>query len=74
MQLMPKTARMMGVVDVFDPLQNLIGGACYYRMMLDQFKGHHRAHVAYHRGPNAKGKTPQASHDYANDIMEASND
>lgn len=74
MQLMPKTARMMGVVDVFDPLQNLIGGACYYRMMLDKFQSHHRAHVAYHRGPNAKGSTPQASYDYANEIMEASNE
>lgn len=37
MQLMPATARRYGVVDAFDPVQNVQGGAKYLRDLLDQF-------------------------------------
>jgi len=42
--------------------------ACYYRMLLDRFKGdHHRALVAYHRG--ASGGTSPVSRAYADDVI-----
>jgi len=33
MQLMPDTARLMGVTDVFDPRQNIMGGARYLQVL-----------------------------------------
>ncbi len=37
MQLMPGTARRFGVADIFDPLQNLHGGARYLQYLLNLF-------------------------------------
>jgi hypothetical protein len=54
MQLMPDTARRMGVSDAFDPRQNIFGGVRYLRLMLDMFQGDVRlAAAAYNAGPNA---------------------
>jgi len=39
MQLMPKTARSMGVSDPFDARQNIFGGARYLRILANRFKG-----------------------------------
>jgi hypothetical protein len=39
MQLMPATARRMGVSNIFDPKQNIDGGVRYMRMLLDMFGG-----------------------------------
>ncbi len=39
MQLMPETAREMGVSQVFDPEQNIEGGCRYLRKLLDRFDG-----------------------------------
>lgn len=39
LQLMPETARRLGVSDPFDPWQNLEGGARYFRSLLDRFEG-----------------------------------
>lgn len=39
MQLMPKTARSMGVSDPFDARQNVLGGARYLRILANRFKG-----------------------------------
>jgi soluble lytic murein transglycosylase-like protein len=53
-QLMPATARFVGVRDVFDPRQNLRGGAYYLRLMLDRAGGRVRiALAAYNVGPAA---------------------
>jgi soluble lytic murein transglycosylase-like protein len=39
MQLMPATARRLGVSNIFDPKQNIDGGVKYMRMLLDMFGG-----------------------------------
>ncbi len=39
MQLMPATAARFGVSSIFDPRQNIEGGARYVRFLLDQFDG-----------------------------------
>jgi soluble lytic murein transglycosylase-like protein len=37
MQLMPATARRFGITNIFDPAQNIEGGARYLRFLLDKF-------------------------------------
>jgi len=39
MQLMPATARRLGVTDIYNPKQNIEGGIKYMRMLLDMFGG-----------------------------------
>lgn len=39
MQLMPATARRLGVTNIYDPQQNIEGGVRYMRMLLDMFNG-----------------------------------
>lgn len=51
-QLMPDTARLLGV-DIADPAQNLDGGARYLRMMYDKFGSWRLALAAYNAGPGA---------------------
>jgi len=51
MQLMPGTAKEMGVKDPFDPYQNVLGGAKYLKKQLDRFGDIRLALAAYNRGP-----------------------
>lgn len=54
MQLMPSTARELGVQDPWDPEQNVRGGTRYLRQMLDQFDGKlDWALAGYNAGPGA---------------------
>jgi len=57
MQLMPQTARFLGVTNVFDPRENIFGGARYLRTLLDTFKGDlDLTLAAYNAGPGAVEK------------------
>lgn len=51
MQLMPATARHLGVQNAFHPAQNIDGGAKYIRQMLDKFGNLEHAVAAYNAGP-----------------------
>ena len=57
MQLMPATAVRFGVRDIFDPAQNVEGGARYVRFLLDRFGGDVRLALAgYNAGEGAVDK------------------
>ncbi|UTI64666.1 lytic transglycosylase domain-containing protein [Paraconexibacter antarcticus] len=56
-QLMPGTARELGVTDPTDPLQQLDAGARYLKQQLDRFGGDpSKALAAYNAGPGAVQK------------------
>jgi soluble lytic murein transglycosylase-like protein len=54
MQLMPSTARELGVRDLFDPQDNIYGGARYLRLLANRFRGDLNLSLAgYNAGPYA---------------------
>lgn len=57
MQLMPGTAKDMGVTDTYNPEQNIKGGVKYLAGLLQTFSGNiHLAAAAYNAGPGAVTK------------------
>jgi soluble lytic murein transglycosylase-like protein len=75
-QLMPGTARNMGVVNRFDITSSIDGGARYLRAQLDRFESIALALAAYNAGPGAvvrargipqNGETP----DYVSKVLAA---
>src|SRR5712691_6453087 len=57
MQLMPFTAMRYGVTNIFDPRQNIEGGARYVRFLLDRFDGDiNLVLAAYNAGEGAVEK------------------
>lgn len=50
MQIMPETARLLGVRDAFDPDENITAGAKYLRYLLNRFGDQRVALAAYNAG------------------------
>lgn len=50
MQLMPATGRSYGVVNAYDPWQNIRGGTAHLKSLIDEFGDLHHALAAYNAG------------------------
>lgn len=66
MQLLPETARMLNVRNIFDPEENIRAGVQYLRMLKDHFRGNlDLVLAAYNAGPRrvyeSKMNVPQIS-------------
>lgn len=65
MQLMPETAREVGVTDPLRPADNIMGGARYLERMLDRFRQDPELALAgYNAGPGAVARAGNRLPDY----------
>ena len=65
MQLMPKTAKQLQVQNSWNPIQNIQGGAKYFRQMLNTFgQNIELSLAAYNAGPNAVKRAGNAIPNY----------
>ena len=71
MQLMPATARALGVRCPFDPRENVLGGARYLRRLHDRFGSWPDAVAAYHAGPSRveSGHLPPMTRRYVRHVL-----
>jgi len=76
MQLMPRTARVLGVKDIFNPEENVDAGVKHFKYLLERFDGRIKlALAAYHAGSGNvakhKGVPPfKATRHYVKKVIE----
>ena len=72
MQLMPRTAKALGVKDAFDVEESVFGGTKYLKSLLDRFHGNvDVALAAYNAGPELVAKVGPAATQEAVDYVAA---
>lgn len=71
MQLMPGTARELGVVCPFEPRENVLAGSRYLRRMHDRFGRWPLALAAYNAGPRRveSGRVPEETRRYVHRVV-----
>lgn len=71
MQLMPGTARELGVICAFEPRANVLAGTRYLRELRDRLGSWPRALAGYHAGPRRveTDRIPAITHRYVGDVM-----
>ena len=71
MQLMPRTARSLGVEDRYDAEQNIASGTKYLRGLVERFGSTELALWAYNAGPAAvkSGHMPPETEEYVPKVM-----
>jgi soluble lytic murein transglycosylase-like protein len=71
MQLMPGTARDLGVVCAFEPRANVLAGTRYLRQLHDRLGSWPRALAGYHAGPRRveRARIPTITHRYVANVM-----
>jgi len=71
MQLMPATARQLGVACAFDPRENVLAGSRYLRRLYERFGSWSRALAAYNAGPEraARDGWPAETRRYVRDVL-----
>jgi len=74
MQLLPSTAREMGVRDLYDPKENIFGGTRYLAMLLNRYEGNlELALSAYNWGPSnlekGSGRLPRETEHYVQRVL-----
>lgn len=74
MQLMPATSKDLGVVDAFDPAQNVDAGTRYLKRLLAKYGAERAALAAYNWGPGnvdrTGGKLPEQVETYVQRVLE----
>lgn len=71
-QIMPGTAKGLGVTDPFDPMQSALGGAIFLRNLYKRFGSWELALAAYNAGEGAveqAGGIPAETQHYVASIM-----
>ncbi len=75
MQIMPFNFQLLGIQDPFNPRESIMGGARYFKQLLDRFNGEiHLALAAYNAGPEtvdrSSGIPPiRETEDYVKKVM-----
>lgn len=76
MQIMPYNVSTLNITDPFDPYQNIMGGARFFKQMLDRFNGDVTlALAAYNAGPGAVERNQMnvpgipETRDYVNKVL-----
>lgn len=72
MQIMPETAKALGVINSFNPRENIFGGTRLLRRHIDEFGSLKNALIAYNAGEQvAKGriKVPKETREYVKKVI-----